>query len=93
MVDINKPWHIIITQDNYNIINKWWKSVSKSDVPFYNKGICGMYLKDKTGLLTVGMTEGKTKGYWGTFGEIITLEQFTKYILKEKINNNIYELW
>lgn len=88
MVDINKPWHVKVTKESYEIVNKWWQ-LTYSDNTYIN-GICGMYLNN-AGKLFIGKTEGPISGPWGTFGRLLTLNEFKTYILKEK--NRIYELW
>lgn len=52
----------------------------------FNAGLIAMHDK-----LIIGKTEGPISGSWGTFGRLLTLNEFKTYILKEK--NQIYELW
>ena len=82
----NKPWHVKITKDNYELLNKWW---SKSTMYFLNQnGICGMYL-NTSNKLVIGQTEGVIKKNHFDFGEFLTLEEFQHYILKTEIQHYI----
>lgn len=88
MLDINKPWHIKITKDNYDLLNEWWQLTY--GYSFLRKeGICGMY-DPRNFTLVKGATDGTIKGSWGNFGDEITLEEFKLYVLKQNV---IYECW
>lgn len=87
MVDINKPWHVKVTKESYEILNKWWEKNTMSLLNSY--GICGMYI-NTINKLVVGQTGGVVKKDHFDFGNEITLKEFKTYILKENI---IYELW
>jgi superoxide dismutase len=75
-----KCWYIKITDKNYDILSKWFKS--KTNYELYKKGICGVYKKKNE--YYVGHTCGEIEGDTFTFGNEITFEQFKKYVLKEE---------
>ncbi len=78
-------WYTVITNENYNTLNKWFKanaSTDTIDLYGYKIGLLSIVGKYKqNNIITVGMSSKPTGNNW-TFGNEITFEQFKKYVLK-----------
>jgi hypothetical protein len=84
---IDEPWHIILTEENRNAVEKW-------------RGLNGLDLKSPVGMVKWSNEEKMRKGHNGPNGTIVGLtynhgieisySEFKEHILKQKINYEIY---
>jgi hypothetical protein len=75
-------WWIDVTDDNINILKKWW------DCPSYNTShIIGMVKWISSGQIRRGYNLKRVTKVEGSydFGKEITIEQFIKYVLKQEV--------
>ena len=76
-------WFITLTNENYDIVNNWFESLTNSKSSAYRTGICGYY-KNSQDKIYAGTTGGKSKESYFDFGDEISFEQFKQYVLKEE---------
>ena len=82
---LSKNWHIIVTEENQEIVNKWWKIDKPLNVRVNNLyGMCTQSNGIATKEFNPKYEVLDLKNDW-SFGTELTTEQFAQYILKEKI--------
>ena len=92
---IDKNWFCIVTKENRDILSKWRELSSGNSIDI-GKLVGVSY--DGDGIFRKGHNPARSiKGGTGTysydFGKEITFEQFKEFILKEKSQESIYEIY
>ena len=83
-------WYINVTDDNVDMLNKWYKN---EFITLTNEYLVGMSKWDNSDVKKGYNPKGITKGKNYDFGIKITTEQFIKYVLKEEVMNKEIVGW